>query len=298
MIKAPDLSIVIGTYKTKDLTVKTVESILKFSKGITVELIVVDDCSNDGTSEVLKEKFPEIIVLKNQKNLGYCKTYNKGTKKASGRYILHMNSDVLFLPTTKLASVINYMDKNPDVGILGNKVLRSDGKLDPPSRHAVPTLKNTIAQSLGLYKLFPRFKSLNYYMTYLNDGELVEVGGVGAFMLVRREVFDSIGLIDERFTLYCQDSDFCYRAYLDGWKLVYFPGSVVKHLGAGTARRFKVDTQTTFHKDMWRYYKKHYLAKKPLIVGNIVFLGLTTRFFIFIFVEGILFIKKKLSVTN
>jgi GT2 family glycosyltransferase len=293
----PDLSIIIGTYNTRDLTKMAIDSIIKQTKDVNLEIIVVDDASKDGTFELLKKSFPNIILIRNKINLRYCKTYNKGTRLAKGRYIIHLNSDVIFTKKTNLADILKYMDLHPKVGIIGCKVIKYNGKIDPPSRHQVPTLKNVIAQSIGLYKLFPFLKQYNYYMTYFKDNEIIEVGGVGPFMLFRREVMKDIGMVDENFHLYCQDSDFCFRTFKSGWKIIYYPKSEVIHLGGGTAPRFRIDNQLAFHKDMWYYYKKHF-SSYPFFIKYIVYLGLKVRFFVFIILEAILYIKNKLLVSK
>ena len=285
MVKSPKLSIVIGSYHNKDLTINTIKSIYKYSIGVDFEIIVIDDASNDGIYEYIENNFPNIVLRRNYKNLSYSKTYNRGSKLARGKYILHLNADSVFTKKTNLLEVIKYMDENPSVGMLGNRVLSPNGKLDPDNRHQIPTLANAIGQSLGLYKIFPSIKSLNYYMTYLRNDEFAEVGGVGAFMLFRKEVLKDVGLLDTNFKIYCQDSDFCYRVAKSGWKIIYYPNSTVIHFGAGSFKRFRIKTQIIFHEDLWRFYKKHLITLYPQIVKYVIFIGLFFRFFIFLFLE-------------
>ena len=255
--------------------------------------MVIDDASQDNVYDYVKRNFPKVRLYKNLRNLRYSKTYNKGSRLAKGRFILHFNADALFTKETNIADVIEYMDSNPKVGMLGNLVLDYySGKLDPDNRHQMPTLVNAIGQSLGLYKIFPNIKLLNYYMSYLRDDEIAEVGGVGGFMLFRRELLKNVGLLDENFLVYCQDSDFCCRTVKAGWKIIYFPKSTSIHLGGGSVKRYKIESQIIFHKDLWRYYKKNLINNYPKPIKYLVFLGLVLRFFVSLLVELYLQIKK------
>jgi GT2 family glycosyltransferase len=205
-----------------------------------------------------------------------------------------MNADMLFTPKTKLNELIKYMDSHSDVGMLGNEVQDFySHKLDPDNRHQVPTLLNGLGQSLGLYKIFPKVHSLNYYMTYLKDDETAEVGGVGGFMLFREQLLKNVGYLDERFRIYCQDSDFCYRTIKRGWKIIYYPKSNSIHIGGGSVKRFSIKNQVTFHEDLWRYYKKNLVNKYPFFVKYIVALSLIARFFIFTVFEISVHVVKK-----
>lgn len=285
MRRSPDVSIVIGSYRNKKFTTNVIRSIYKYVKDVDFEIIVIDDASDDGIYDYLKLNFPNVILIKNKKNLGYSKTYNLGSKLAKGRYILHLNADSLFTNKTYFSKVIKYLDSNPKVGMLGNKVTNEQGKLDPDNRHQLPSLANAVSQSIGLYKIFPSVKSINYYMTYISDDEIAEVGGVGAFMLFRKRLLKDVGYLDEKFKIYCQDSDFCYRVVESGWKIIYYPDSVMIHFGAGSVKRFKVKTQLIFHQDLWRFYNKHLIKTYPWFVKYLILIGLFFRFFVFLCLE-------------
>lgn len=294
-----DLSIVIGSHNNKDLTISAIESIIKYAKGINYEIILIDDASSDDIYDYAKKNFKDIVLVKNKKNLRYSKTYNLGSRIAKGRYILHMNADMYFRDDAKISEIIDFMDSNKTVGMLGNKVIDYyDGKLDPDNRHQIPTLLNAISQSLGLYKIFPKIKSLNYYMSYLSEDDMSEVGGIGGFMLFRRELLKEIGYLDENFAIYCQDTDFCYRVIKKGWKIMYFPKSVIVHIGAGAVKRFNLRNQLIFQQDLLKFYKKNLINNYPSLVLYIVYVGLFFRFFVFLIVEIIIEIKNRLSVND
>ena len=292
MKKEVDISIIIGTYKTKDLTIKTLNALLKSAQGITYEVIVIDDGSKDGTYELIKKTYPQIKLLKNIKNLGYSKTYNKGTRISKGKYILHLNSDVLITNKSNLRLIVDFMDKNPNIGISGCRVLKKNGKLDLPCRHQIPSLKNVFSQMFGLHNLFPQLKEYNYYMTYLKESTTIEVGGIlGAFMFIRRDVIKNIGYLDERFFLYCEDTDYCYRAYRKGWKIYYYPKIAVKHIHGASARRFRFRAIYLFHDGIKYFYDKHYRKNHNKLIVYLVYLGIVIRFVIFLSMEVVLYLK-------
>lgn len=291
-----DVSIIIGTYKTKNLTLKTLAFLFRNIGKSNYEVIVVDDGSNDGTFESIRKIYPKIQLLRNNKNLGYSKTYNRGTRVSKGRYILHLNSDVLITKSFDLNLLVRFMDKNPKIGIVGCRVLKKDGKLDFPCRHQIPTLGNVFFQMLGLYKYLPFFKKFNYYMTYLKETEVTEVGGIlGAFMFIRRDVVNQIGYLDEKFFLYCEDTDYCYRAYKKGWKIYYYPKIFVKHLHGASTRKFRLKALVLFHKGIKYFYSKHYSKKNGELINYLVYWAIIIRFFIFFCLEVIAYLNSFFS---
>lgn len=280
-MKLPDISIVICNYNTSKILKNTLSSIYRNNKNISFEIVVVDDGSTDDSIEIIKKYFPKIKVIRNIKNLGYSKSCNIGTKLSKGKYILHLNSDVNFTKNTHMNSLIKFMDEHPNTGICGCKIVKTDGSLDLSCRHSLPTIRNSLFQPFGLYKLFPNIKSINYYMTYLPDNQITKVGGLGAFMLIRRKLIEEIGYLDERFFIYCEDTDYCYRAIKAGWDIYYFPKIKVKHMHGGTTNQFPIRALLIFHKGIFLFYKKHYASKNFLLLNFIVYLGILVRLTLF-----------------
>lgn len=281
-MKPLDVSVIIGNYNTEKLLKRTLTSVYKNTKNIAFEIIVIDDGSVDKSVEMVKKYFPKIQIKKNTKNLGYSKTYNIGTKLSKSRYTLHLNSDVFFTKDSSLDLIIKFMDENPNIGISGCKIIKHDGSLDLPCRHSLPTLTNVFSQTIGLHKIFPKIKSANYYMTYLPNTQITKVGGIiGAFMLIRRRLIDEIGYLDERFFIYCEDTDYCYRAIKAGWDVYYFPKVKVKHMHGGTTRQFKIKSLLNFHKGMLLYYNKHHAQKNFFMLNLLVYLGILIRLTLF-----------------
>lgn len=275
-----ELSIVISSYNTRDLLKKTLVSVYKKIKNINFEVILIDDASSDETSEMIKKYFPKIKNITNNTNLGYSKNYNMGTRKARGEYILHLNSDVEFLNAEPLREAIAFMKNHRNVGLIGCKILKADGRLELPCRRSFPTPMNVFFQSVGLSKIFPKNKFFgNYYLTYLDENKVTEVDCImGAFMLIKREAIRKIGYLDENFFIYGEDIDFCYRTRKAGWKIIYFPELVIKHIHGGTTNKFRLKYIWHFHYAMFQYYNKHFARKRSLFFNLMVYIGIIVRF--------------------
>lgn len=274
-----DLSIVISNFNTKRELTDLLHSIYSLKNNLNLEVIVVDDYSSDGSAEAIAKNFPQVNLLKNKTNLGYSKSYNKGTRVALGRYILHLNSDIVLDKKMNFKNLIEFMDKNQKVGILGCKIQKLDGSLDLPCKRSAPNLLNVFFQTTGLHKLFPKSRLFgNYYLTFLDENKTYEVDCLmGAFMFIRKKVIKDIGLLDERFFIYGEDIDFCYRTKTAGWKIVYYPAITVQHTHGETTSKHWLKHIWLFHQAMFLYYQKYFAHKYPSIINVIVFAGITLR---------------------
>jgi hypothetical protein len=190
---------------------------------------VVDNASHDGSLEAISSEFPEVITIKNASNLGFSKANNEGIKIAKGDYILLLNNDTL-LDSGNFNNLINYMQEKNDVGILGCRINNSDGSLQL-SCYRFPSIRNLINHNLFISKLLPNSSIFGDYRNW-NHNEIKEVDFViGAFFLVKRSIFDGIGLLDEDFFLNAEETEFCLRAKKAGFKTVFHPGYTIIHLG-------------------------------------------------------------------
>jgi|GEM_PF-60696 len=238
------LSIVIVHYKTRDLLELCLRSIL--ASGLEVQtpssatdhrpwtlddgqIIVVDNHSEDGTVEMLRQKFPEVQVLVNEVNLGYARAVNQGIRVAKGEYILLLNPDIQ-VKAGAIQKMIQFMDENEPVGIIGGKLLNPNGTLQYSCRtfYTFPTL---LLRRTPLGRLFPNSSILrDHLMMDWDHTSVREVDWVlGACMLVRRKALEDVGVMDERFFLYFEDVDWCYRMKKGGWKVCYFPDAEMIH---------------------------------------------------------------------
>lgn len=274
-----DLSIIISNYNNFGLLRKTIISLKHYISTLKYEIILIDDTSTDSSVIDIKKEFPNYLLKVNKKNLGYSKSYNIGTKIAKGRYILHLNSDIVFIGKQKLDYLVKFMDDNSKIGITGCKILKPDGRLDLPCKRAFPTISNIFWQTIGLNNLFPKNRLFGkYYLSYLNENEIQPVDCLmGAFMLIRKNVFKQIGLLDEQFFIYGEDIDFCYRTKKAGWQIYYNPKLIIQHHHGGTTNKSRFKHILKFHHAMFLYYKKHLAAKNYPIVNVFVYWGITAR---------------------
>jgi len=235
-------------------------SIEQYSSGLTYEVIVVDNGSTDGTADWIKEHHPEISLTRNQANLGFTRGNNQAMEMAKGDFILLLNPDT-FLTEDCFGPQLDFLRENPDVGITIPKVLNADGSFQQQSRRGDARPIEVFGYFLKLGKLFPQNKALNGYLqSWLPEDEVAEVKAVsGSCMFIRREVYEKIGGLDERFFAYQEDSDYCLRARQAGWKVMYVPlSSIIHYAGEGGSKNNPYHSIFQWHRSYYLYYRKHF----------------------------------------
>jgi GT2 family glycosyltransferase len=241
------------------------------------EIIIVDNASKDGSIEMIQEnyinKFKQVKLILNNQNLGFSKANNIGIKQANGRYILLLNSDTV-VKQSSINKCIEFADNNEDIGVVGCKIVLKDGRLDVACKRAFPTPINSLYHALNLDKLFPKNKKIAAYnLTYIDENQVSNVECImGAFMLVKKEVIQQVGMLDERFFMYGEDIDWCYRIKNAGWQIYYYPKAEIVHYKKASGKRsFKVIYQ--FYNAMLLFYKKHYIGNYNVLVTLLVYIG-------------------------
>ncbi|HYM96314.1 MAG TPA: glycosyltransferase family 2 protein [Candidatus Sulfotelmatobacter sp.] len=249
----PELSVIVVSWNTRELLRACLEALEAGRATLRTETIVVDNGSEDGSPDLVRERFPRVQLIANPDNRGFAAANNQALAQTHGRYVLLLNSDAEVEPEA-LARLTRYADEHPEVGILGPKLLYPDGRLQP-SGGPLPTPLWTIAGLLGLSGLLgrPRYGTLR---DYGRPAEVEEVSG--AAMLVRREVIDRIGRLDEGFTWGYEDVDFCLRARRAGWRVHYVPDARVRHHWGGSSRLAPAATTLRAIAGRQRYFRKHY----------------------------------------
>jgi GT2 family glycosyltransferase len=274
-----DVSIIIVNYNTYELSFNVIQTVFQSKTSYKYEIILIDNNSNDHSMERLRHKFQEVDFIENTVNVGFSKANNQGIRLAKGRYILLLNSDTTVEPDT-LETMISFMDIHPEVGASGCKVVLPDGSLDKACRRGFPTPLTTFYYVSGLSKLFPKSPRYNsYHMEYLSEDEAYPIDClVGAFMMVRREVIDQVGLLDERFFMYFEDTDWCYRIQEAGWLNYYYPKTKITHFKRGSSRGRPYRITYEFHRAMKLFYDKHYRNKYPFWVTLLMYAGIAAKF--------------------
>lgn len=281
-----DVSIIIVNYNTKELLKQTIQSVMDTTKNIEYEIIVSDNNSKDGSQSMIKESFSKVMLIENKDNLGFPRGNNVAIKKAKGRYILLLNSDTMVLKNC-IEQCVNYMDNDKKIGTLGCKLVLKDGTLDHACKRGFPTPEASLFYMLKFNKLFPENKKFGAYtMGYLNDDSINEVGSLtGAFMMVRREAIEKVGLLDEDFFMYGEDIDWCYRIKEAGYKVIYYPKVKTIHYKGQSSKKKRLKTIYEFHRAMILFYNKHYIKKYNFIVTFLVYVGVGLKLMLTLFIN-------------
>lgn len=253
------LSVIIVNYNVRHFLEQCLNSVLKACQGIEAEIIVVDNDSFDGSVEYIGQRFPQVRIIANKKNVGFSKANNQGIRIAQGEYVLLLNPDTLVEETT-FRKCLDFMDAHPDGGGLGVKMVDGQGHFLPESKRGLPTPWTAFYKIFGLAALFPQSKRLGkYHLSYL-DKEHVHVVDVlsGAFMWMRKSVLEKVGLLDETFFMYGEDIDLSYRITIGGYKNYYFPGTTIVHYKGESTKRASANYVFMFYKAMLIFAEKHF----------------------------------------
>lgn len=252
-----DVSVIIVNWNTKGLLQNCIESVYQQAGDIQYEIIVVDNASSDGSAEMVTTNFGQATLIRNAQNRGFAAANNQGLAVAKGRYVLLLNSDTVVLDGA-IAKTVSFADNNPEVAVVGCRVLNADRTLQPTC-FMFPSLLNLILSSTYLYKLWPgsRFWGRER-MSWWDRKDVREVDVVtGCFMLVRREAFAQVGLMDERFFVYGEETDWCYRFKRAGWKVMFAPVAEIVHFGGGSSRRDKTKMRLQLSGSILLFLRKH-----------------------------------------
>ncbi|MBU2051980.1 MAG: glycosyltransferase family 2 protein [Patescibacteria group bacterium] len=278
-----DLSIIIVNYKTKDLTLKTLASVFaaQIPRG-KVEVILVDNASEDGTPEMVRKKFPKVKIINAVRNLGFAGGNNLGLRRGKGRYLLLLNSDTL-IATDTLVKMVEFMDQHQNVGLSTCRVELLNGRPDPASHRGFPTPWAALTYFSGLEQLWPKSRLFGqYHQGWKQLQAAHEIDSpVGAFFFLRREALKQAGLLDENFFMYGEDIDLAFRIKKTGWKVMYTPFTKIIHLkGASGINRpdkaIRLQTTRAFFEAMQLFYNKHYRRRYFFALRWLVFLGIKT----------------------
>lgn len=255
--KPADLSIVVLSFNVKGFLQQALRTLTDASQGLDVEIFVVDNDSSDGSAEMVESMFPRVRLIRSR-NLGFAGGNNLALPLCQGRYVLLINPDTVVLPDT-LKVMVRFLDGHPEAGAAGCKLLNPDGTLQLGCHRGFPTPVAAFSKIVGLSALFPQSRIFGAYnLTYLDPDQVHEVDALsGSFMMVRRQILDTVGLLDERFFMNGEDLDWCYRIQRAGWKIYYVPDTEIIH--------FKGQSQklvSRYRELLWFYHAMHLFVKK------------------------------------
>lgn len=252
-----DVSVIIVSWNTRQILQECLESVYQQTHGIEFEVFVVDNGSTDGSVEMIEGSFPQVRFIRNSENVGFARANNQALEKAFGRYILLLNSDTLILDNA-IVKTVQYLDDHPDIGILGCQVLNPDRTLQRTC-FQFPSLLNMLLSMTYLYKIFPGSRFFGRErMTWWdrNDERPVDVV-TGCYMLVRKELVEQIGLLDETYFMYGEETDWCWRAKTNGWKVWFAPVGRIIHFGGASSKRMRPEMILQLHAGILKFIRKN-----------------------------------------
>ena len=267
-----NLSVVIVNYQTFEMTRNTINSILEYSYPFSYEIIVVDNASSDDSLYKLEEYFKDKVkFIASSENNGFAAGNNHALREVDSDYVLLLNSDTIVWENT-LENIYDYMEKHHDVGACGCRVRLEDGILDKACKRSFPNVKNSFFR---LFHIPTNSKDDNYNLTDLPDDGIYEIDCLtGAFMFMRKNALDQVGLLDETFFMYGEDIDLCYRIKEGGWKIVYYGKSSITHLKGASSKKQKNKLIYEFYRAMYIYYKKHHAKESFFLTNLVVYIGI------------------------
>lgn len=275
------LSIIIVNYNVKYFLEQCLQSVYKAIGNIDAEVFVVDNNSVDRSVEMVAEKFPWVKLIANKENTGFSVANNQAIRISKGEYILLLNPDTIVEEDT-FEKCIAFMDKTPDAGGLGVKMVDGKGKFLPESKRSLPTPSVSFYKIFGLSSLFPKSKRFGaYHLGHLPEEEVNEADILaGAFMMMRKEALDKVGLLDETFFMYGEDIDLSYRLIKGGYKNYYFPETRIIHYKGESTKKGSLNYVFIFYKAMIIFAKKHFSAKNAWLFSTLINLAIYLRAFL------------------
>lgn len=271
----PRISVIIVNYKVPEYLRETVRSILQAEQCENTEIIIVDNASGDHSHRLISDEFPSINWIQLKHNIGFGKACNVGVQNARGEFVLLLNPDTMISKNT-LSAALSFMDSHPEAGLMGPKILSPDGTLQASCKRGFPTPAVTFYHFSGLSKMFPHSRRFGRYnLTFLDPDTSGEVDAVsGSFMFLRRNLFIEIGGFDERFFLYGEDLDLCYRIREKGHSIWYHPETQIIHRKGKSSAKSLLRSRLAFYEAMLLFSRKYRKVHGGYFPGGVVLIGI------------------------
>jgi GT2 family glycosyltransferase len=270
-----DVSVIIITRNTRDLTSDAIRSVQTPENVVSREIIVVDNGSNDDTAEFLKQNFPQVKVVRSEINLGFARGCNLAAKSAQGEFLLLLNSDARLEPDA-LPRAVEYMRANADCAVAGAQLLNPDGSRQNSIAN-FPTLATELLNKSLLRRLFPRrFPGKEQMLDSPTTVETV----VGAFMLIRKSAWDTLGGLDECFFFFFEETHFCFQVRRRGWNVFHLPAVRVWHGQGQTAKQVSACARIEYWRSRYVYFSKNHSLFTRTILAAGLWLRLTADFLV------------------
>ena len=256
----PAVSAVIVSWNTRKLTLECVASLESTRPGLATEIIVVDNASADDTVPELRQRYPQVQVIANDRNLGFAKANNLGLNRSTGKYVALINSDVV-VPQGSLEKIVAYLDQHPDIGMLGPKMILRDGTIGR-SVYKFPTVWSWFCNAFGLSTAFRgsdtfgNFERTNFDYAKTQDVDVL----TGWFWVVRSSALEKVGVLDDRFFMYGEDLDWPKRFHKAGWRVTYYSEAEAIHYCGASSDRAPALFYVEMNRANLQYFRKHHSA--------------------------------------
>ncbi|MFH1515913.1 MAG: glycosyltransferase, partial [bacterium] len=269
-----DLTVVIVNYNVRPFLDHCLQSVERASSGLKVQTIVVDNASADDSVEMVKARYPDVILIENRENKGFARANNQAFELALGETVLILNPDS-FVQEDTLHSLISCLESSEDIGAVGPKIIMPDGRFEPRSMRGFPNPWAAFSYLSGLSSLFPRSKFFSrYLLTYLDPELQHEVDALsGSCMMVRREVLRKLHGFDGDYFMYGEDLDLCYRIKQLGYRIIYNSKTRIVHFKGESTKRSDIDYRFHFQKAMRLFVDKHLAGSLSIVYRGIIALG-------------------------
>jgi len=272
------LTIIIVSYNVSHFLEQCIKSVIKASHYLNVDIIVVDNCSEDDSVSMIRNRFPEVKLIVNPDNKGFSKANNQAIRQSDSDYVLLLNPDTVLEEST-LIHTLGFMETHADAGGLGIRMIDGQGYFLPESKRGLPTPWASFCKMSHLSQLFPRSAFFNrYHAGHLSENKTNKIEVLaGAFMLLRRKVLDEIGLLDEDFFMYGEDIDLSFRITKAGYFNYYFPDASMIHYKGESTRKSSLNYVRLFYGAMLIFARKHFAGKNERLLSLVILPGVYFR---------------------
>ena len=268
-----DIDVAIVTFRRKDLVRRCLGSLALAGDDVSLNVFVVDNASGDSTAETVAREFPHVVLTVNDENRGFARATNQAIRAGSAPYVLVLNPDARIGPGT-LGPLLGLLEAQPGVAAVGPLLLTEDGTPDHAAKRSFPTVRGALSHFSGFDRAFPSLRQ--YANSDLSAGETDAING--AFMLVRRDALEAVGLFDEGYWMYMEDLDLCRRLWEEGWKVRFEPSAIAWHDKGGSAGPLRSPRlNLAFHYGMYRFYRRWEAPRRPLLANLAVYAGIYTK---------------------
>jgi GT2 family glycosyltransferase len=247
-----DLSIIVVNWNTRDLLAGCLESVYRTASGLASEVLVVDNASTDGSVAMVRKRFPQVCLVENPDNVGFARANNQAIRLSRGSYVLLLNSDTEVYPGA-LKTMVQFMEERPKIGGCGPRLLSADGSFQA-SCHPMLTPGREFWRLMFFDRLWRRATYIQERWDWKTSHPVEVIKG--ACFLLRRTALDQVGLLDERYFMYTEEMDLCYRLLQAGWQLRWVPQAVVKHYGEASSRQMAEAMYVQLYRSKVQFHRK------------------------------------------